>query len=166
MVNGFDHPTLLTTFVNTLDIEKGVDTLEAWLTEHLGGGNALRAHDVRSARELREALRELFLANNGVAVDVAPARATVEAAARAAAFQLRFAGDELELAPTRGPLGPVLLAVYGAMHDGSWGRLKACRDDACAWAFHDTSRSRTRTWCSMQVCGNREKARSFRARQH
>jgi predicted RNA-binding Zn ribbon-like protein len=52
------------------------------------------------------------------------------------------------------------------MHDGSWSRLKACRDDACAWAFHDTSRSRTRTWCSMQVCGNREKARSFRARQH
>ena len=32
--------------------------------------------------------------------------------------------------------------------------------------FYDQSRNRSRAWCSMEVCGNREKARSFRVRHH
>ena len=45
-------------------------------------------------------------------------------------------------------------------------RLSACRDEHCRVAFYDKSRNRSRAWCSMEVCGNREKARSFRARHH
>ena len=45
-----------------------------------------------------------------------------------------------------------------------WKRLKGCRDENCRVAFYDKSRNRSRAWCSMEVCGNREKARSFRAR--
>ena len=43
-------------------------------------------------------------------------------------------------------------------------RLSACRDENCRVAFYDKSRNRSRAWCSMEVCGNREKARSFRQR--
>jgi len=50
------------------------------------------------------------------------------------------------------------------MVDGSWQRLKACRSDTCRWAFVDHARNRSRQWCSMSVCGNREKARVFRER--
>ncbi|MGH3007295.1 MAG: CGNR zinc finger domain-containing protein, partial [Gaiellaceae bacterium] len=43
-------------------------------------------------------------------------------------------------------------------------RLKACRAEDCRWAFYDRARNRSRHWCSMAVCGNRTKARTFRRR--
>jgi predicted RNA-binding Zn ribbon-like protein len=43
--------------------------------------------------------------------------------------------------------------------------MKACRAEDCRWAFYDRSRNRSRAWCSMRECGNRAKARSYRARQ-
>ncbi|HYH51840.1 MAG TPA: CGNR zinc finger domain-containing protein, partial [Acidimicrobiia bacterium] len=41
---------------------------------------------------------------------------------------------------------------------------KVCRQPDCRWAYYDESRNRSRTWCSMESCGNRAKARSFRQR--
>ena len=39
-------------------------------------------------------------------------------------------------------------------------RVGICADDrGCGWLFYDTSRNRTRQWCSMRGCGNRAKAR-------
>ncbi|WP_139906574.1 ABATE domain-containing protein [Brevibacterium sediminis] len=35
-------------------------------------------------------------------------------------------------------------------------RLKSC--PGCRWLFFDTSRNRSRRWCSMQTCGGRDKA--------
>jgi predicted RNA-binding Zn ribbon-like protein len=43
--------------------------------------------------------------------------------------------------------------------------MKACADDECEWAFYDSSKNRSRTWCSMEVCGNRAKTRAYRARR-
>lgn len=40
-------------------------------------------------------------------------------------------------------------------------RMRQCADDECGWFFLDTSRNRTRRWCSMKVCGNRNKVRRF-----
>lgn len=43
-------------------------------------------------------------------------------------------------------------------------RLKICGH--CGWLFLDRSRNRSRTWCDMTVCGNREKAsRHYAARR-
>jgi len=59
-------------------------------------------------------------------------------------------------------------AVYAAAARltvlGEWNRIKICPADDCRRAFHDRSRNRSRTWCSMRVCGNRRKARTFRRR--
>lgn len=46
-------------------------------------------------------------------------------------------------------------------------RLKECADDhGCAWLFIDTTRNRSRMWCSMDGCGNRAKAqRHYRRKQ-
>ncbi|HEY4412214.1 MAG TPA: CGNR zinc finger domain-containing protein, partial [Gaiellaceae bacterium] len=121
------------------------------------------------ARAVREALRELLRANNGAAVDAASAAATLDAAGRRAGLTVRFDTGTIRLAPGRrgvqGALGAVLAGVAEAMADGSWHRLKACRSDTCRWAFVDNARNRSRQWCSMSVCGNRQKARTFRA-QH
>ena len=37
--------------------------------------------------------------------------------------------------------------------------LRICEAPGCAWLFLDQSRNRSRRWCDMKVCGNREKAR-------
>jgi len=41
--------------------------------------------------------------------------------------------------------------------------LRACADPECGWLFLDRSQARRRRWCSMAECGNRAKARRFRA---
>jgi predicted RNA-binding Zn ribbon-like protein len=42
--------------------------------------------------------------------------------------------------------------------------LKRCIGTDCGWFFLDTSRNKSRHWCSMTDCGNRAKARRHRAR--
>ncbi|QKG19197.1 CGNR zinc finger domain-containing protein [Actinomadura verrucosospora] len=45
------------------------------------------------------------------------------------------------------------------------GRLALCASPTCRAAFFDTSQSRTRKWCDMNTCGNRQKKARFNARQ-
>ncbi len=71
-----------------------------------------------------------------------------------------------ECEDTRGAVGRIVAAVAELATTPEWPRLKACRDDHCRVAFYDKSRNRSRAWCSMEVCGNREKARTFRAKHH
>jgi predicted RNA-binding Zn ribbon-like protein len=124
--------------------------------------------DLRQAIELREALRQALLAHNGVEVDEVAAFAALDRAARQARIQLCFEQGGGELVPDSGgvtaSLGRIAIAVHGAMADGSWARLKACRASDCEWAFLDTAKNHSRAWCSMSSCGNREKARAFRER--
>jgi predicted RNA-binding Zn ribbon-like protein len=46
------------------------------------------------------------------------------------------------------------------------GRLALCASPTCQAAFFDTSQSRTRRWCDMNTCGNRQKKARFNARKH
>jgi len=143
------------------------EELGDWLAEHgLVDADAIWADaDLGRALELREALRALLLANNGVALDRgavagfgrdAPLGVGVDASGRACLEPL---GSGIGA-----PLGRLLAIVVEAQADGTWTRLKACAAEDCHWAFYDSSRNRSRTWCSMQVCGNRAKARAYRAR--
>jgi predicted RNA-binding Zn ribbon-like protein len=43
------------------------------------------------------------------------------------------------------------------------GRLALCASPTCRAAFFDTSQSRSRRWCDMNTCGNREKKARFNA---
>jgi predicted RNA-binding Zn ribbon-like protein len=167
---------LIRDFVNSVDFEEQRDDLQdgrglaRWLAAHRLAGARVRARegDAADARDVREALRELLRANNGISVDEDAAAATLDAAARRAGLEVRFVAGSIRLAPreggVHGALGGVLAVAAAAMADGSWQRLKACRSDTCRWAFVDNARNRSRQWCSMSVCGNREKARLFRQR--
>ena len=142
-------------FVNTVDLERGDDWLPSWLDERGLAGELSRA------RELREALRALLVANNGAALDPAAAAVVDGAAAR---VSLRLGPDGRPTVATGGdPLGEIVATAFASMLDGSWQRLKACR--SCRWAFYDYSRNRSATWCSMQLCGNRTKTRAYRRRR-
>jgi predicted RNA-binding Zn ribbon-like protein len=167
---------LVQDFVNSADLEERRDDLRdaralvRWLALHrLAGAHArAREADAAEARAVREALRELLRANNGIAVDEDAAAATLDAAARRAGLTVRFDTGAIRLVPrergVQGGLGGILAAAAEAMADGSWQRLKACRSDTCRWAFVDHARNRSRQWCDMRVCGNREKARVYRER--
>jgi predicted RNA-binding Zn ribbon-like protein len=163
-------------FVNTLDVEGGVDelddpaALERWLRAHglLRGGPRPGRAELASARRVREAIRTLLLGNNGVSVRKDAALVLSRAAARAQLAPVFHSDGQARLEPAArgvdGALGRVLAVVAGAMSDGTWARLKACRADDCRWAFYDRARNRSRHWCSMAVCGNRTKARAYRRR--
>ncbi|MFD9935127.1 CGNR zinc finger domain-containing protein [Streptomyces massasporeus] len=43
------------------------------------------------------------------------------------------------------------------------GKLALCASPTCRAAFFDTSQSRTRKWCEMNTCGNRQKKARFNA---
>jgi predicted RNA-binding Zn ribbon-like protein len=163
-------------FVNTADLVEGAEELDtpgalgAWLADHelLGGSARATKADLHAAREVREALRELLLANAGGA-PAAKASATLDAAARRARLGVRFDADGGHLEPgvggVQGALGRLLAIVQRAMANGTWDRLKACRQDTCRWAFYDNTKNRSGVWCNMAACGNRAKARAYRERQ-
>jgi predicted RNA-binding Zn ribbon-like protein len=141
--------------VNSVDLEHELDWLPDWLA-----GRGLSG-ELERARALREALRALVLANNGAALDQTALELVNDTAARLP-LQLGVDGH-LSVGTGRDALDGVVAIALGAMLDGSWSRLKACRN--CCWSFYDYSPNRSATWCSMQLCGNRKKTRAYRKRR-
>jgi predicted RNA-binding Zn ribbon-like protein len=166
---------LVAAFVNTLDVEVGQDVLSdatslaGWLIETgllAAGTPDVTDEEVAKTVELREALRSLLAANNGIGqVDLVRLNASTEDLP----LHVVFEGDRsATLRPGRdgvdGALADLVGVVFTAMTDGTWSRLKVCREDTCRWAYYDSSKNRSASWCSMAVCGNRAKARAYRAR--
>lgn len=44
-------------------------------------------------------------------------------------------------------------------------RIRECRGENCGWLFVDATKNASRKWCSMDLCGNRDKMRRYRARK-
>lgn len=44
-------------------------------------------------------------------------------------------------------------------------RVRSCASEKCDWLFLDHSKSHSRRWCDMRVCGNRNKVRRFYQKQ-
>ena len=63
-------------------------------------------------------------------------------------------------------LGPVADAAAQLLTSDRLDRVKECpAPDGCGWLFLDTSRNRSRHWCSMRDCGNVAKVRRHRKRK-
>jgi predicted RNA-binding Zn ribbon-like protein len=63
-------------------------------------------------------------------------------------------------------LWPVLVSAQDVLCRDDHTRLGACAGpDGCGWLYYDTSKNRSRRWCSMQSCGNSAKARRHYARR-
>jgi predicted RNA-binding Zn ribbon-like protein len=168
---------LVQAFLNSADLEEGWDRLSSaealrvWLVERglLEASAALTDADLLRALAVREAIRELLFANNGGEADPA-AVATLNDCAAAAPLLLRFdASLEAGVVPGAGGLDGALARLFaivlGAQIDGTWPRLKACRNEVCRWAFYDASKNRSGHWCTMAICGSRRKTRAYRARR-
>ena len=171
---------LLQAFVNTLDpddddpVEDFTDAaaVERWLVHYelmSAPDDPLSPGDFEHVVAFREALRAILVAKNGGPQDPGAIDA-LNAAARSAELLVRFdAAGATRLTPVRrGPdeaIARLLAIVERAQTAGTWERLKGCPDDGCGWAFYDWSKNRSATWCSMETCGNRAKARAYRERR-
>ena len=162
---------LVQLFVNTVDREHGREWLPtpAALKEWFGARGVrvegdLGEEDLRRAHDLRESLRALLRANNGALLEQDAVAVLNEAALGVVP---RLDAGAVGLQPMRegfdGALGHVTAVALEAMLEGSWRRLKACRQ--CGWAFYDYSKNRSASWCSMALCGNRLKTRAYRRRR-
>lgn len=171
---------LLVDFANTLDIDGDVtieligtpDELGHWLTEHglLPAGAAVTGADLLTAHALRDGLRAVMASHHDGATAATEALGPLENAAAELPVRVAFSGGRPHLVPmgehVRQALGAILVAVAQSAGEGTWQRLKLCRANTCLVAYHDTSKNQSRQWCSMRVCGNRQKTRAYRARRH
>jgi predicted RNA-binding Zn ribbon-like protein len=167
---------LLVAFVNSRDLEEATEeigdpeSLRDWVEEQTGEYLPVPDGEAHArVLALRESLRALLRANNGDEAterELAPLREAAERSRYRTSFE---PSGELTLTPARSDLSGfearLLLAVERLQAQGAWPRLKACTDEGCQWAFFDATRNRSRTWCSMKECGNREKTRRYRARR-
>ncbi|WP_171168255.1 CGNR zinc finger domain-containing protein [Streptomyces sp. I05A-00742] len=171
---------LIEAFVNTVDVELGTDDvstparLAAWLADQgllPDGRDGLGPDDHRLCLDLRGGIREELGTHVGDAPDprlVERAETALEALPLRAVLRPAGSGSALVPAPGAPParkaLGALAVAWSELVVTGEAARLKRCAEHACAWVFWDTSKNRSRRWCSMRVCGNRAKARRYAAR--
>ncbi|MEU5994114.1 CGNR zinc finger domain-containing protein [Spirillospora sp. NPDC047418] len=155
------------------------DQLATWLHARglMPAGTVVNAEQRDRGERIREGLRALIAENNAQPVS-SPRPDGLNPAARAELADLTrefplmldvTVSPPRLVARTRAPvdaaLASLLAVVAEAVADGTWTRLKACREPSCRWAYYDHSRNRRRTWCSMDICGNRAKARASHHRK-
>lgn len=154
-----DPADLIVRFINTLDVEDGSDALDtvvgwqSWLSarglDECFGDESPR--DLTQARELRDDLRAMASGERCTQV-------------RRVGIQVALTVDgEVELS-AQTAVGFIAAAAAKVAIEQRLDRVKICPADDCRWAFYDTSRNRSRQWCSMEGCGNRAKARAHRER--
>jgi predicted RNA-binding Zn ribbon-like protein len=122
---------------------------------------------LQTARDLREALYGIFSARaqgrevpshdlatlNRVLHEALP-HLCLEEAGPSFAWCWRE-GDR----PPTWPLWPIARAAAELLTREPPAPVRECGGSRCTWLFLDASRGRSRRWCSMAGCGNREKAR-------
>jgi len=140
---------LIQAFVNTVDLDPGVEelkdpnTLRAWLVANklMPGHHPVDDSDLKNALAVREAMRGVIGGNS--ALPIYPVDlATLNSAAAASRLRMRFAPDgrprlEPEASGAVGAIGRLVAALYSAMQDEEWERLKLCGSGTCRWAFYD-----------------------------
>jgi predicted RNA-binding Zn ribbon-like protein len=154
------------------DLLSDESTARSWLAAiSTEVGEDCNGAAVAQLRDLREAMRELLSSH---ATGEAPKRAALRVLRSAGAgtrlsVDVDSAGRPRLLAPsdsrgTRRVIDDVMTALAAAPPD-QLQRLKACINPGCGWVFYDTSRSRSGTWCLMNVCGARHKMERYRSRR-
>jgi predicted RNA-binding Zn ribbon-like protein len=124
------------------------------------------------ARELREAIHDVFWAIRHKRPVPAAALARLNADAQSAAGHMRLVpvkgGFEWRFDDFGGfdaVLWPIAHAAAELLASDQLPYVRTCSSKTCEWFFLDTSKNHQRRWCDMTSCGNRAKVRRFYARQ-
>ncbi|MWV51628.1 hypothetical protein GRS96_20395 (plasmid) [Rathayibacter sp. VKM Ac-2803] len=168
---------LATVFTGTLSERHGIPVeriptphrLADWLRANGLAVTFCTDLDLDRARELREAIHVAATAaahEEGIPAAAAHVINTCSAAGRAAAYvtpasdrQWRLSSDSA-ITDALGVIAADAIAMITGERDG---RLAVCASPTCQAVFVDSSQSRTRRWCDMNTCGNRDKKARFLA---
>jgi predicted RNA-binding Zn ribbon-like protein len=125
--------------------------------------------EFEAVRHFRDTLRALIGADTDL--PRAGPRGQFNDLARKALLIVRFdAAGKPGLVPAGSgipaALARIIAAIVAGEAEGTWSRLKQCRNTECQRVFYDTSKNHSAVWCSSQLCGNRMAARAYRARGH
>ncbi|MBO2450908.1 CGNR zinc finger domain-containing protein [Actinomadura barringtoniae] len=165
---------LVEAFANTVDVEEASDEiatsegLAAWLHEQgmRDAQAAIPATSHAAYLALRAGIRERLGAHVGDTPDEDLVAAANNVLADAPV--LITVSGTLNAAPgvpaEQEPLVRLAIAWSELTTTGDAARLKRCAEHTCGWVFWDVSKNRSRRWCSMKVCGNRNKTRAYAAR--
>jgi hypothetical protein len=147
-----------------------MEHLRTWLIAHrlIAESIPITEGDFRRVLQVREALRG-FLRRNTDGENGPGSVELLNTLASNAPLTVRFQPNGLpvlepDIAGVDGVIACLVSIVFTAMIDGTWGRLKVCRNERCQKAFYDTSKNHSGVWCSMTGCGSRSKARVYRQR--
>ena len=133
------------------------------------------AKAIESAHKLREAIYRTFVAcaegRPAMADDLKLIQAmTIEGWKHSwltkAGPRYRWLLKRDETSQFDGVLWPIAHSAADLLTSDRLNKVKMCEAETCAWLFLDESRNRSRRWCDMKVCGNREKARRYYQREH
>lgn len=126
-----------------------------------------------ACRELREAAAEILYATVDDRTPAASQIKTLDRLFKEAAGRqsLVWSGSHLRWEWEASDCGPELplwilsLSIARLLVSDDMQRLRVCENPECRWLFLDTSKNHTRRWCDMKICGNRMKARRFKAQR-
>ncbi|MFI9454273.1 CGNR zinc finger domain-containing protein [Amycolatopsis sp. NPDC052450] len=169
---------LATSFTATLTERRG-DAVERiptphrlvdWLAVNGLAVDSCTAAQLELARELREAIHAAATA--GALQEALPASAVQvindrSTQGRAAAVltpegKRRWQLGSSQVEDALSVIAADAISIIAGERDG---KLALCASPTCQAAFFDTSQSRTRKWCDMNTCGNRQKKARFNANQ-
>ncbi|GGP95774.1 putative RNA-binding Zn ribbon-like protein [Actinomadura coerulea] len=170
---------LATSFTGTLTERRG-DAVERiptpqrlvdWLALYGLAVDSCTPAQLDLARELREAIHAAATA--AASQDALPATAVqvindFSAGGRAAAILTPEGRRWWRLSSAsrvEDALGVIAADAISIIAGERDGKLALCASPTCQAAFFDTSQSRTRKWCDMNTCGNRQKKARFNANQ-
>ncbi|MBI0295932.1 CGNR zinc finger domain-containing protein [Streptomyces sp. PRKS01-29] len=127
-----------------------------WAREHGGEGSLA---ELALLREARDALRDVVRGESPPAA-LSPLLEGVYQVPEITSDGLRWAVKT----PPHARLAVEMVLAWAATEKRLPGRLRPCANDQCQLFLLDRSRANRARWCSMAVCGNREKARRHYAR--
>lgn len=147
----------------------GPNDLDDWLTRAgiVDASPRADASDLAAAIEVREALFAVLQA--ATAGDALPRRElrVVNTAAQHPPITVRLteSGTLTRTGSVTAALSTIARAAVELLGGDDLARVRWCADDSCTHPFLDRSRAGQRRWCGMAGCGDRAKARAYRARQ-
>ncbi|MCB5910554.1 CGNR zinc finger domain-containing protein [Streptomyces pinistramenti] len=143
--------------------------IEAGLLPDDGGAGEATERTVREACGLRESLYRAVRAKMDGGIPRRADIAEVNRWARCAPLPLALSADGRSRAwadteTVTGMLASLARDAVELLTDVDAGRLRECAGETCMVVFLDQSRTNSRRWCSMDLCGNKEKKSSFKRR--
>lgn len=143
------------------------DRLSAEARKHPGHATAV-LHKARTFREALNGLAQAIEAGKAPSHDTLETIGTFLSAAYANARLVPSEGVLQWMASAEDDLERIIWEIGRAagrlVISPRLMRVRACGASDCGWWFVDDTKNRSRRWCDMKLCGNREKLRRYRAK--